>query len=219
MFIMFNFWTNININWHITACITFISHDIIHIHAHIHICMYMCICMTIMILCFCFHLYMCMRYFLFHDSTDRTTALFPAVTHRHHHRLLAVKFGDVFVSSAPFRVVQRSEATHHLHPTHPAPRRVLHHSGKHEPRGAPTASFAPHGSNTPDRRNSTTGDKANRAPRLENQMTGYFFPLDHRRSFTVPTDWTLPPPTLDHRAAGHSGRWCPPCLYRDQLMD
>ena len=48
-------------------------------------------------------------------------------THRHHHGVLSVEFGDEFVSAASLRVVQRPEAAHHLHPAHPALHRVRHH--------------------------------------------------------------------------------------------
>lgn len=56
----------------------------------------------------------------------RRGAGLSACTHRHDHRILSIKFGDEFVATAPFRVVERPEATQHLHPAHPAPRRVLH---------------------------------------------------------------------------------------------
>lgn len=77
-------------------------------------------------------------------QTDRRTDRVPGHrlrvgTHRHHHRVLSVEFGGEFVSAAPLRVVQRPEATHHLHPAHPALCRVHHlrpspgHTGNKEP--------------------------------------------------------------------------------------
>lgn len=62
----------------------------------------------------------------------RPGARLRACTHRHHHRVLSVEFGDEFVPAAPLRVVERPEATHHLHPAHPATRRILHHRRREE---------------------------------------------------------------------------------------
>lgn len=74
-----------------------------------------------------------------------------ARTHRHHHGVLSVKFRDVFVSAAPLRLVQRPEATHHLHPAHATFRRLHHReeaptrTRKHTQPGRFGSGSGPHG--------------------------------------------------------------------------